>query len=108
MERESFSSSEVADILNKFFIPIKLDRESRPDLDDIYMNYVTATTGSGGWPLNLFLTPDLKPVFGGKDASADHFPADGSATRDAGRPSRSPMRHDPFPPFTPIPTNGSR
>ncbi|KAL6243630.1 hypothetical protein RBB50_009623 [Rhinocladiella similis] len=65
MERESFSSPEVADLLNKFFIPIKLDRESRPDLDDIYMSYVTATTGSGGWPLNVFLTPDLKPVFGG-------------------------------------------
>ncbi|KAK4944321.1 hypothetical protein LTR10_016207 [Elasticomyces elasticus] len=65
MERESFSTPEVAEILNKSFIPIKLDRESRPDLDDIYMNYVTATTGSGGWPLNVFLTPDLKPVFGG-------------------------------------------
>ncbi|KAJ9500087.1 hypothetical protein LTR96_004568 [Exophiala xenobiotica] len=65
MERESFCSPEVADILNKSFIPIKLDRESRPDLDDIYMSYVTATTGSGGWPLNVFLTPDLKPVFGG-------------------------------------------
>lgn len=65
MERESFSSREVAAILNNDFIPIKLDRESRPDLDDIYMNYVTATTGSGGWPLNVFLTPELKPVFGG-------------------------------------------
>ncbi|KAI1619547.1 hypothetical protein EDD37DRAFT_613874 [Exophiala viscosa] len=65
MERESFSTPEVAEILNNSFIPIKLDRESRPDLDDIYMNYVTATTGSGGWPLNVFLTPDLKPVFGG-------------------------------------------
>ncbi|KIW45982.1 uncharacterized protein PV06_01678 [Exophiala oligosperma] len=65
MERESFSAPEVADLLNKFFIPIKVDRESRPDLDDIYMSYVTATTGSGGWPLNVFLTPDLKPVFGG-------------------------------------------
>ncbi|KIX08996.1 uncharacterized protein Z518_00074 [Rhinocladiella mackenziei CBS 650.93] len=65
MERESFNSPEIADILNQSFIPIKLDRESRPDLDDIYMSYVTATTGSGGWPLNVFLTPDLKPVFGG-------------------------------------------
>lgn len=58
-------SSEVASILNESFIPIKVDRESRPDIDDIYMNYVTATTGSGGWPLNVFLTPDLDPVFGG-------------------------------------------
>ncbi|EXJ93535.1 hypothetical protein A1O1_01927 [Capronia coronata CBS 617.96] len=65
MERESFSSPEVAALLNKSFIPIKVDRECRPDLDDIYMSYVTATTGSGGWPLNVFLTPDLKPVFGG-------------------------------------------
>lgn len=65
MERESFSSHEVADILNTSFIPIKVDRESRPDIDEIYMNYVSATTGHGGWPLNVFLTPDLKPVFGG-------------------------------------------
>lgn len=65
MEHESFQSPEVAEILNASFIPIKVDRESRPDIDEIYMNYVTATTGSGGWPLNVFLTPDLQPVFGG-------------------------------------------
>ena len=65
MERESFMSREVAQILNESFIPIKIDREERPDIDDIYMNYVQATTGSGGWPLNVFLTPDLEPVFGG-------------------------------------------
>ncbi|KAK2809990.1 hypothetical protein FQN50_003406 [Emmonsiellopsis sp. PD_5] len=65
MEKESFMSPEVATILNKSFIPIKLDREERPDIDDVYMNYVQATTGSGGWPLNVFLTPDLEPVFGG-------------------------------------------
>lgn len=65
MERESFESPEVADLLNKHFIPIKIDREERPDIDAIYMNYVQATTGSGGWPLNVFLTPDLEPVFGG-------------------------------------------
>ncbi|EFR01470.1 spermatogenesis-associated protein 20 [Nannizzia gypsea CBS 118893] len=65
MEKESFMSAEVATILNKSFIPIKLDREERPDIDDVYMNYVQATTGSGGWPLNVFLTPDLEPVFGG-------------------------------------------
>jgi uncharacterized protein YyaL (SSP411 family) len=65
MEKESFSSVEVAEVLNSNFIPIKLDRESRPDLDEIYMNFVTATTGHGGWPLNVFLTPDLKPIFGG-------------------------------------------
>lgn len=65
MEKESFSSPEIADVLNNNFIPIKLDRESRPDLDEIYMNFVTATTGHGGWPLNVFLTPDTKPIFGG-------------------------------------------
>jgi uncharacterized protein YyaL (SSP411 family) len=63
MERESFMSPEIASILNGAFIPIKLDREERPDVDDVYMNYVQATTGSGGWPLNVFLTPDLEPVF---------------------------------------------
>ena len=65
MERESFSSPEVAQLLNDYFIPIKIDREERPDVDAIYMNYVQATTGSGGWPLNVFVTPDLEPVFGG-------------------------------------------
>ena len=65
MEKESFMSAEVAAILNESFIPIKVDREERPDIDDIYMNYVQATTGSGGWPLNVFLTPNLEPVFGG-------------------------------------------
>ena len=65
MEKESFMSPEVASILNESFIPIKVDREERPDIDDVYMNYVQATTGSGGWPLNVFLTPDLEPVFGG-------------------------------------------
>ena len=65
MERESFENEEVAAILNDSFIPIKIDREERPDVDRIYMNYVQATTGSGGWPLNVFLTPDLEPIFGG-------------------------------------------
>lgn len=65
MERESFCSPDVAQLLNTHFIPIKIDREERPDVDAIYMNYVQATTGSGGWPLNVFITPDLEPVFGG-------------------------------------------
>lgn len=65
MERESFCSPEIAQLLNTHFIPIKIDREERPDVDAIYMNYVQATTGSGGWPLNVFITPDLEPVFGG-------------------------------------------
>ena len=65
MERESFMSLEIAELLNSSFVPVKIDREERPDIDAIYMNYIEATTGSGGWPLNVFLTPDLKPVFGG-------------------------------------------
>lgn len=65
MERESFLSPEIAERLNSSFVPIKVDREERPDLDALYMNYVEATTGSGGWPLNVFLTPELQPVFGG-------------------------------------------
>ncbi|KAF7714086.1 Spermatogenesis-associated protein 20 [Penicillium ucsense] len=79
MEKESFMSAEVAAILNESFIPIKVDREERPDIDDIYMNYVQATTGSGGWPLNVFLTPELEPVFGGTywpgpNSSTSHGP----------------------------------
>ncbi len=65
MERESFENTEVAEFLNAHFISIKVDREERSDLDKIYMTFVQATTGQGGWPLNVFLTPDLKPFFGG-------------------------------------------
>ena len=65
MERESFSNKEVAAVMNKSFICVKLDREERPDVDKIYMTAVQAMTGQGGWPLNVFLTPELKPFFGG-------------------------------------------
>ena len=65
MERESFEDDETAAMMNQFFINIKIDREERPDVDHIYMDAVQAMTGSGGWPLNVFLTPDLKPFFGG-------------------------------------------
>ena len=65
MERESFEDAATAEIMNQHFINIKIDREERPDLDHIYMDAVTAMTGSGGWPLNVFLTPDLKPFYGG-------------------------------------------
>lgn len=65
MEREAFSDPEIAEFLNKHFIPIKVDREERPDLDWIYMQAVMAMTGHGGWPLNVFLTPDLEPFYGG-------------------------------------------
>jgi len=65
MERESFESETVAQFLNDHFVSIKVDREERPDVDKIYMTFVQGTTGSGGWPLNVFLTPDRKPFFGG-------------------------------------------
>ncbi len=65
MERESFESEETAKVLNRHFVSIKVDREERPDVDKIYMTYVQARTGGGGWPLNVFLTPDLQPFHGG-------------------------------------------
>lgn len=65
MERESFSDPAMAKLINDNFIPIKVDREQRPDLDAVYMTFVEATTGSGGWPMTVFLTPDRKPFFGG-------------------------------------------
>lgn len=65
MERESFEDEATAGIMNAHFINIKIDREERPDLDHIYMDAVQAMTGSGGWPLNVFLTPDARPFYGG-------------------------------------------
>ncbi len=65
MERESFSDPAVAAVMNRHFICVKLDREERPDVDRVYMTAVQALTGQGGWPLNVFLTPELEPFFGG-------------------------------------------
>jgi uncharacterized protein YyaL (SSP411 family) len=65
MERESFEDKEVAEILNKHYISIKVDREERPDIDHIYMTVCQALTGHGGWPLTIFMTPDQKPFFAG-------------------------------------------
>ena len=65
MEHESFESPEVAGALNDAFVSIKVDREERPDVDRVYMTFVQSTTGSGGWPMTVFLTPELKPFFGG-------------------------------------------
>jgi len=65
MERESFEDPETAEIMNRLFVNIKIDREERPDLDQIYMDAVQAIAGSGGWPLNVFLTPEGKPFYGG-------------------------------------------
>jgi uncharacterized protein YyaL (SSP411 family) len=65
MERESFENQQTAEILNREFVSIKVDREERPDIDRIYMTFVQASTGSGGWPMSVWLTPDLQPFFGG-------------------------------------------
>jgi len=78
MERESFERDAIGGILNEHFVSIKVDREERPDVDKIYMAFVQSTIGSGGWPLNVFLTPELKPFFGGT-----YFPPDARH----GRPS---------------------
>src|SRR6188474_1085486 len=65
MAHESFESDAIAEILNRDFVAIKVDREERPDVDRVYMTFVQATTGGGGWPMSVFLTPDLQPFFGG-------------------------------------------
>jgi uncharacterized protein YyaL (SSP411 family) len=65
MAHESFANPRIAELLNDNFIPVKIDREERPDIDRQYMDFLQATTGAGGWPLNVFVTPDLEPVFGG-------------------------------------------
>ncbi len=65
MERESFENEAIAALMNRDFVCIKVDREERPDVDRIYMAFVQATTGGGGWPMSVWLTPDLKPFYGG-------------------------------------------
>ena len=76
MAHESFENEEIAKVMNEYFVCIKLDREERPDVDKIYMTFVQATTGSGGWPMSVWLTPDLKPVVGGT-----YFPPEGKFGR---------------------------
>ncbi len=71
MAHESFENAAVAEILNRDFVPVKVDREERPDLDRVYMTYVQHTTGHGGWPMSVWLTPDGKPFYGGT-----YFPKD--------------------------------
>ncbi|TRY94239.1 hypothetical protein DNTS_021997, partial [Danionella cerebrum] len=75
MERESFEDEEIGNILSENFVCIKVDREERPDVDKVYMTFVQATSGGGGWPMSVWLTPDLKPFIGGT-----YFPP-----RDSGR-----------------------
>jgi len=65
MEHESFEDPSIAQVLNEYFVPVKVDREERPDIDRVYMAFVQGTTGSGGWPMSVWLTPELKPFYGG-------------------------------------------
>ncbi|KAJ3091029.1 hypothetical protein HK100_007286, partial [Physocladia obscura] len=65
MAHESFENADIANLMNKYFVNIKVDREERPTVDRMYMSYVQALTGHGGWPMTVLLTPDLKPFFGG-------------------------------------------
>jgi uncharacterized protein len=76
MADESFSDPDTAEIMNRHFVNIKVDREERPDLDNIYISAVSAMTGSAGWPLNVFLTPDARPFYGGT-----YFPPKGASIR---------------------------
>jgi len=76
MERESFEDKEVAEVLNKNYISIKVDREERPDIDTIYMNVCQAISGHGGWPLTIIMTPDKKPFYAGT-----YFPKTGKYGR---------------------------
>src|SRR6185295_17377804 len=75
MEHESFENAGIAKILNDNFVCIKVDREERPDVDRVYMAFVQATTGGGGWPMSVWLTPDLKPISGGTYYPTKQFTA---------------------------------
>ncbi|KAL2157898.1 hypothetical protein VTH06DRAFT_4953 [Thermothelomyces fergusii] len=107
--QDSFSNQAVAALLNDSFIPILIDREERPDLDTIYQNYSEAVNATGGWPLNLFLTPDLYPIFGGTywpGPGAEHGSAaasaagggggDGGGAGEAGDISRDSADEEPY------------
>ena len=76
MAHESFEDDRVAALLNRHFVPVKVDREERPDVDRVYMTFVQATTGAGGWPMSVWLTPDLQPFYGGT-----YFPPTGQRGR---------------------------
>ena len=71
MAHESFENEAIAELLNRHYVPVKVDREERPDVDRVYMAFVQAATGQGGWPMSVWLTPELKPFFGGT-----YFPPD--------------------------------
>src|SRR5260370_33017842 len=88
MEHESFEDEETARILNEHFVSIKVDREERPDIDQIYMTAVQLMTGQGGWPMSLFLTPGLKPFYGGT-----YFPPEDKYGRPRFKTPLPPLAH---------------
>ena len=65
MAHESFENEEIAQILNEYFVAVKVDREERPDVDSVYMSVCQAITGNGGWPMSIFMTPEQKPFYAG-------------------------------------------
>ena len=73
MESESFEDHEVACVMNDHFVSVKVDREERPDIDQVYMNVSFAITGKGGWPLNVIATPDQKPLYAGTYFSKEQW-----------------------------------
>ncbi|MGI8436688.1 MAG: thioredoxin domain-containing protein [Chthoniobacterales bacterium] len=89
MEHESFENPVIAKILNDHFVAIKVDREERPDVDSVYMTFVQATTGSGGWPMSVWLTPDLKPFVGGTYLPPQQFTAALNKIADAWKNDRA-------------------
>src|SRR5207247_11305242 len=84
MERESFENEPIAELMNRHFVCVKVDREERPDIDQIYMSAVQMMTGQGGWPTTVFLTPEGKPCYGGT-----YYPPD-----DRYRPPRFPRSRE--------------
>ena len=88
MERESFEDPEIARLMNEHFVCIKVDREERPDVDAIYMEAVQAMTGHGGWPLNVFCTPEQVPFYGGHVLPARRRARACPPGRRCSRPSR--------------------
>ena len=95
MEHESFEDDETAALMNRDFVPVKVDREERPDVDGLYMDAVVAMTGHGGWPMTVFLTPDGRPFYGGT-----YFPPEPQARHAellAGAPGRLGGLQEPPP-----------
>jgi uncharacterized protein YyaL (SSP411 family) len=91
MEHESFEDEETAKLMNERFVPVKVDREERPDVDGLYMEAVVTMTGHGGWPMTVFLTPDGRPFYGGTYFPPEpcRRPTRSGAASSRSRPTRS-------------------